>query len=495
MLFVPLRQLIKENMKTIGRKREQDELLSRYHSNSSEFIAIYGRRRVGKTFLVNSTFKDQYAFKHTGLSPFEDGSKRKITMADQLLSFHYSLLRYGQSEDTPVPQNWQEAFFRLERLLQTKADGHKMVVFIDEMPWMDTPRSKFVSAFENFENNWVNERDDIMLIICGSSSSWILKRIVHNKGGLYDRVTCHMKLIPFTLKETEEFFRSKGVEMERYDIVRTYMAFGGVPYYLGYIKPGLSVEQNIDEILFRENAPLSGEFNRLFNTLFTNSEKYVKLVRFLVKRNYGYTREEISKGTGISEGGGLSDYLTKLAEADFIDQYRPAMSVTKEDYYRLKDCFCIFWLRFIEGKAGKDPHFWQNNYTSNKIVSWQGIAFEQICLSHVESIRRALGINGTNTVTSKMIIPSEKPGDGGQIDLVIERSDRNANLCEMKFYSSEVSLDQKENLILRDRKDRFKEKYKVKGQVFLTLVTSFGLKYGTWSGVYGQTLTLDDLFQ
>jgi hypothetical protein len=304
-----------------------------------------------------------------------------------------------------------------------------------------------------------------------------------------------MKLIPFSLKETEDFFRNKGVDMERYDIVRTYMAFGGVPYYLGYIKPGLSVEQNIDEILFRENAPLSGEFNRLFNTLFTHSEKYVKLVRFLVKRNYGYTREEISKGTGISEGGGLSDYLTKLAEADFIDQYRPAMSVTKEDYYRLKDCFCIFWLRFIEGKAGKDPHFWQNNYTSNKIVSWQGIAFEQICLSHVESIRRALGINGINTVTSKMIIPSEKPGGGGQIDLVIERSDRNVNLCEMKFYSSEVSLDQKENLKLRNRKDNFKEKYKVKGQVFLTLVTSFGLKYGTWSGVYGQTLTLDDLFQ
>lgn len=482
-------------MKIVGRKREQEELLSRYHSNSSEFVAIYGRRRVGKTFLVNTTFKEKYAFKHTGLSPFEEGNKRKITMADQLLAFHYSLLRYGQSEDVPVPQNWQEAFFRLERLLQEKADGHKMVIFIDEMPWMDTPKSKFISAFENFENNWVSERDDILLIICGSSSSWILKKIVNNKGGLYDRVTCHMKLIPFTLKETEEFFRSKGVEMERYDIVRTYMAFGGVPYYLGYIKPGLSVEQNIDEILFRENAPLNGEFKRLFNTLFTNSEKYAKIVRFLVKRNYGYTREEIAGGTGISEGGGLSDYLTKLADADFIDQYRPAMSVTKEDYYRLKDCFCIFWLRFIDGKTGTDPHFWQNNYTSNKIVSWQGIAFEQICLSHVESIRKALGINGINTVTSKMIIASEKAGDGGQIDLVIERSDRNVNLCEMKFYSSEVALDQKENLKLRDRKDNFKAKHKVKGQVFLTLVTTFGLKYGTWSGVYGQTLTLDDLFQ
>ena len=482
-------------MNIIGRKREQDELLSRYHSNSSEFVAIYGRRRVGKTFLVNSTFKEQYAFKHTGLSPLEEGSKRKVTMADQLLAFHYSLLRYGQSEDIPVPQNWQEAFFRLERLLLTNADGSKQVVFIDEMPWMDTPRSKFMSAFENFVNNWVNERDDILLIICGSSSSWILKKIVSNKGGLYDRLTSHIKLIPFTLRETEDFFRSKGVEMERYDIVRAYMAFGGVPYYLGYVKPGLSIEQNIDDIIFRENGPLCGEFNRLFDTLFTHSEKYARIVRFLVKRNYGYTREEIARATGISEGGGLSDYLTKLADADFIEQYRPAMSVTKEDYYRVKDCFCIFWLKFLDGKVGVDSHFWQNNYTSSKIVSWQGIAFEQICLLHVDSIRRALGISGINTITSKLVIQSGKPGDGGQIDLVIERSDRNVNLCEMKFYSSEVSIDQKENLMLRSRRDIFKEKFKVKGQVFLTLVTTFGLKYGTWSGVYGQTLTLDELFQ
>lgn len=482
-------------MTIIGRKREQDELLSRYRSNSSEFVAVYGRRRVGKTFLVNNTFKEQYAFKHTGLSPFEEGNKRKITMADQLLAFHYSLLRYGQSEDVSVPKNWQEAFFRLERLLITKASGQKMVVFIDEMPWMDTPRSKFVSAFENFENNWVSERDDVLLIICGSSSSWILKKIVNNKGGLYDRVTCHMKLIPFTLKETEEYFRSRGVEMERYDIVQTYMAFGGVPYYLGYIKPGMSVEQNIDEIVFRENAPLSGEFKRLFNTLFTNSDKFSRIVKFLVRRNYGFTREEIALATGISEGGGLSDYLTKLAEADFIEKYRPAMSVTKEDYYRLKDCFCVFWLRFVEGKTGIDTHFWQNNYTSNKIVSWQGIAFEQICLSHIESIRRALGISGISTITSQLIIPPEKAGDGGQIDLVIERGDRNVNLCEMKFYSSEVSLDQKESLKLRNRKDSFKEKFKVKGQVFLTLVTTFGLKYGMWSGVYSNTLTLNDLFQ
>lgn len=480
-------------MKIIGRRREQEDLLSLYRSKKSEFAAIYGRRRIGKTFLINNVFEEQFAFKHTGLSPYDGNNK--ISMADQLQAFHYSLLRFGKDEGSPAPKNWLEAFYQLEKLLTAKADGKKQVVFIDELPWMDTPKSKFIPAFESFYNGWAGARDDIFLIICGSSSSWIIKNIINNKGGLYDRLTCQMKLLPFTLKETEEFLRFKEVEMERYDIVRAYMAFGGIPYYLGYVRPGLSIEQSIDEAVFRENAPLKGEFERLFNTLFTHSDKYIKIVRMLSGRNYGFTRAEISQKTGISVGGGLTVCLEKLAEADFVEAYRPVFSATREDYYRLKDCFCIFWLRFVDGKTGKDSHFWQNNSTAKKIVSWQGIAFEHICMSHLESIRRSLGISGIDTTASNMVILPEKAGEGAQIDLVIKRSDGHVNLCEMKFYSSEASIDQKENLKLRNRKDAFRQRYKVRGTVFLTLVTTFGLKYGTYSSIYSNVLTLEDLFQ
>lgn len=480
-------------MKIIGRRREQEDLLSLYRSKKSEFAAIYGRRRIGKTFLINNVFEEQFAFKHTGLSPYDGNNK--ISMADQLQAFHYSLLRFGKDEGSPAPKNWLEAFYQLEKLLTAKADGKKQVVFIDELPWMDTPKSKFIPAFESFYNGWAGARDDIFLIICGSSSSWIIKNIINNKGGLYDRLTCQMKLLPFTLKETEEFLRFKEVEMERYDIVRAYMAFGGIPYYLGYVRPGLSIEQSIDEAVFRENAPLKGEFERLFNTLFTHSDKYIKIVRMLSGRNYGFTRAEISQKTGISVGGGLTVCLEKLAEADFVEAYRPVFSATREDYYRLKDCFCIFWLRFVDGKTGKDSHFWQNNAAAKKIVSWQGIAFEHICMSHLESIRRALGISGIDTTASNMVILPEKAGEGAQIDLVIKRSDGHVNLCEMKFYSSEASIDQKENLKLRNRKDAFRQRYKVRGTVFLTLVTTFGLKYGTYSSIYSNVLTLEDLFQ
>lgn len=478
--------------KIVGRKEEVNTLKRLYHSDKSEFVAIYGRRRVGKTYLVNQVFKNEFSFKHTGLSPFDDGAS--IGMREQLQAFQYSLFRNGYTEFDTAPSDWFEAFFRLEKLLQSKPKGHKKVVFLDEMPWMDTPRSRFISAFEGFYNGWAAAQDDILLVVCGSSSSWILKNIINSKGGLYDRITCRIKLLPLTLKETEDFLRLNNSALERYDIVQAYMALGGIPYYLGYVKSGQSVEQNIDDILFKDNAPLNGEFQRLFNTLFTNSEQYIKIVRCLSRRNYGYTREEISAQTHILQGGGLTGYLDRLAEADFVEKYKPAMTSGKSEYYRLKDCFSIFYLRFIDGQSGLDPHFWQNNSSAQKIKSWQGFAFEQVCLSHINSIRKALGISGIVTRASNMLIPSDNNTQGTQLDLVIERGDRNVNVCEMKFYSSEVSVDKEESLKLRNRVSALRQSRKIKGNVFLTLVTTFGLKYGLYSGVYNKVLTLDDLF-
>ena len=475
----------------IGRKEEIKKIQSLFVSKQSDFLAIYGRRRVGKTFLVTQCFKDKFAFRHTGLSPYEDSGK--ITLHDQLLAFHYSLIRYGQDESTPCPQSWQEAFFRLERLLEKKADGNKMVVFIDELPWMDTPRSKFVSAFGGFYNGWATDRDDILLIVCGSNSSWILKNIVNGKGGLYDRMTCEMRLVPFTLKETETYLHSKGVRMSRYDIVRIYLALGGVPYYLSYVQPGMSVEQNIDEILFREKAPLRNEFKRLFNTLFHNSGRYVDIVMALSKRNYGYTRDEISEMVKISSGGGLTSYLDKLVEADFVDEYIP-VAVDGLQYYRLKDCFCIFYLKYLYGKKDLDEHFWRNNSGKSGMQSWSGVAFEQVCLSHVESIRRALGIQGIVTTASKFIVRGDGKKAGAQIDLVVQRADGNANLCEMKFVKGEYGLDNIEHARLEGRIEALRQGVKIKGTVFPTLVTTYGLKYNMYSGIFQNCLTLDDLF-
>lgn len=477
----------------IGRENEQVILTSLLYSEKSEFLAVYGRRRVGKTYLITQFFKDKFAFKHTGVSPFDE--KGTITMKDQLQAFYYSLLKSGMDEKIPCPKSWQEAFFQLGNLLEKKATRNKKVVFIDELPWMDTPRSKFVSAFEWFYNGWASHRDDILLVICGSSSSWVLNNIVNAKGGLYNRLTCSIKLKPFNLKETEDYLHSKKILLERYDIVRLYMALGGIPYYLDFLQKGLSVEQNIDNILFAENAPLNREFVRLFNTLFSHSENYIAIVKALSKRNYGFTRSELSEEINIKSGGGLSDYLDKLKEADFIEQYKPVMSLDREDYFRLKDCFCIFYLRYIYGKSSLDPHFWQNSSGTQGIKSWEGVAFEQICMSHLENIRIALGISGVVTKASNMIIPSEDNKRGAQIDMVIDRADKNVNICEMKFYSSEFLLSKEESLKLRDRMARFREKTPSRKNLFLTLITTFGLKHNQYSGIFNKVITLDHLFQ
>ena len=475
----------------IGRKEEQAMLERLFNSKKSEFVAIYGRRRVGKTFLVTETFQERLTFKHTGLSPYDKTSP--ITMKDQLLAFHYSLILFGEDTDLACPKSWMEAFFRLKTLLAKKTSQKKQVVFIDELPWMDTPKSKFLSAFENFYNGWAADKN-ILLVICGSSSSWILDNIIENRGGLYNRLTCQIKLSPFCLKEVESFFQHNNIHLGRYDIVRAYMTLGGIPYYLSYFVQGKSVEQNIDDILFREQAPLKNEFRRLFKTLFTHEEKYMDIVRVLARRNYGFTRSEIAQKTGIPYGGGLSSMLKMLSEADFVEEYVRVFGSAKQPLYRLKDSFCLFYLKFLDGSNKRDEHFWQNSARQKGIRAWEGVAFERVCQSHIRFIKDALGISGVATQSSNYIVSGDEMMRGAQVDLLIDRADNNINLCEMKFYAGEFTLDKDGELSLRNKISSIREKIGTKKNIFPTLITTFGLKNNAYSGIFQNVLTLDDLF-
>ena len=345
LFFLPLRQ-IKAIMSTIvGRKKEIEELDRLYHSNRPEFVAVYGRRRVGKTFLIKQALKDKITFQHTGVSPV-DQENEKNRLSTQLESFYYSMLNHGL-EGFKQPKSWMEAFFQLTQLLQKLDNGQRMVIFFDELPWMDTPRSRFLPAFESFWNGWCNGHDNVMLVVCGSATSWMLSNLSRSKGGLYGRLTDEIKVSPFTLKECEEYFDHENIELSRYDIVQSYMVFGGIPYYLSYFRKGYSFERNADMILFGSKPRLKDEFNRLFKAIFTNAEDCKQIIRLLATRNYGFTREEIATSTGLPLGGGLSDTLTALAESDFIMRYSPYGKGTGE-YYKLIDCFCLFWLKYVE---------------------------------------------------------------------------------------------------------------------------------------------------
>ena len=389
-------------MDIIGRKAERDELERIYNSDGSKFVAVYGRRRVGKTFLLKEHFKDRLTFWHTGLSPY--GRDKKYLLRDQLQAFYYSLQDYGL-EGATCPKSWLEAFRLLEKLLMQQDDGSRQVVFIDELPWMDTARSRFIPAFEHFWNGWASKRDNILLIVCGSATSWMEDNLINNKGGLYNRLTHEIKLSPFSLAESEQFFKAKQMNMSRYEVAQVYMVFGGIPHYLDLFEKGLSTPQNIDRILFDKNAKLRNEFDRLFGSLFKNAENHIAVVRLLAKRRNGFTRQEIVQETGIQQGGGVTLILKGLIESDFITSYIP-FGEKRIEKYRLVDPYCLFYLSFIDQRQ-IDPQYWEKNYNSPRLNAWRGYAFEELCFSQIDKIKQRLSIGGVSSTQSSWVVSAD----------------------------------------------------------------------------------------
>jgi AAA+ ATPase superfamily predicted ATPase len=469
----------------IGRDKEQKALNDFLKSKTSEFVVVYGRRRVGKTYLIREHFKTDFTFHTTGLA--------NTTLQLQLLNFYSCLQQYNTSDaEIPIPKNWFEAFQLLKTLL-TNSNAKKKVVFIDELPWFDTPKSYFISALEHFWNSWASGREDILLITCGSAASWMLNKLINNKGGLHNRVTQRMKIVPFTLKECELFLKSKNIYYNRYQIVEMYSILGGIPYYLNTIEKGLSITQNIDKICFTENGLLKNEFDNLYASLFKNAENHIAIITALAKKTKGLTRNEIITTGKITNGGGTTKVLEELVESGFIRKYIPIDKKTKDSIYQLTDFYSLFYLKFIKDNKQANENFWINAIDNPLHRSWSGYAFEQVCLMHLPEIKTKLGISGI--LTSEASWRSASSDNGAQIDLLIDRRDQVVNLCEMKFSINEFTVDKKYATELRNKIGTFKTETKTKKAVFLTMITTFGIKQNEYSlGLIQNELTIEDLF-
>ena len=474
----------------IGREPEIKELQALYQANKPVFAVVYGRRRVGKTFLVRELFKDKLSFYHTGLSPYELQDKK--LKEQQLANFGRSLAKYG-SDSKMTPSDWFEAFDALIDLLEKQDESKRQVVFIDELPWMDTPRSGFITALEHFWNGWGAGRENLMLIVCGSATSWISDKLLNNKGGLFDRTTDEIKLRPFTLGECQSYYQANGIVMSKYDQVQCYMATGGIPYYISMLQKGKSLAQNIDHLFFGANAKLGWEFDRLYSSLFTNAEDCKKIVRLLAQKQQGFTRKEITEQTKLADGGGLSATLKALEVSDFISSYVKYGYPKREVYYRLTDFYSKFYLSFIDGKKTTNPNFWQDNQLTPSLTAWRGFTFESLCFYHLPQIKQALGISGVQTEASPW--KSRKEKDGAQIDLVIERADHINNICEMKFCEDDFSISAAYDKNLRHKISTFQEETKCKNALHLTLVTTYGLKFNEYAGRIQSVITMEDLFK
>ncbi|MBR6929282.1 MAG: ATP-binding protein [Bacteroidales bacterium] len=476
----------------VGREEEIREMNERYDSGKPEFIAVYGRRRVGKTYLIDEALKDRITFRHSGLSPVDE-QNHKNGLKEQLRHFYLSLQLQGMKK-SKCPTSWLEAFFMLERHLQSIDNGSRQVVFLDELPWMDTPRSGFITALEAFWNGWAYHRDTMMLVVCGSATSWMTDKLINNYGGLYGRLTSRIKLDPFTLSECERFFQSKGITLSRYDIAQGYMVVGGIPYYLDYIRKGLSLAQNIDRMFFAEGAKLRDEYDRLFASVFSNPDQMKSIVQLLGTRHSGFTRQEILTKTGLDDGGAVTKLLKALEVSDFIKSYIPFGKGKRDLHYKLTDPFCLFHLKFLQGQNEIDPDFWMHNVASQSVSAWRGIAFEELCFSHIGQIKKALDILGVSSKQSAFVVKGDGETEGMQIDLLIDRKDNVLNLCEMKFVGDEFEVDNDYEKKLRHRLQWILDHMNRKQSLQMTLVTTFGLKYGYHSGVFQQVVTLDHLF-
>ena len=478
--------------KIIGRKAEQRLLNDWYGSGNAEFVVVYGRRRVGKTFLIRECLDRRITFHHTALSPVETGARGQ--MKSQLQNFWYSLKNHGAAV-RQCPKDWMEAFEALIAFLEELPKRGRMVVFIDELPWMDTPRSGFVPALEHFWNGWGAKRDDLMLIVCGSATSWVSDKILGNSGGLYGRATREMRLSPFTLSECEDYFKSRGIIMDRYSQLQSYMAVGGIPYYLSFYEKGRSLAQNIDNLFFQKGGRLTLEFQRLYSSVFSQPEAYIKVVRVLASRREGFTRAEISEKARIPTGGGLTKILEALEVSDFISSYRYYGRSKRDIYYRLTDFYSLFYLRFVAGNKTTDTNYWENNQLSPSVTAWRGLSFELVCFCHISQLKRAIGISGVHTEVSPWRYEAGKDGRGAQIDMLIDRADNVIDLCEMKFTLSEFAIDKSYDEALREKLQTFISRTSCRKTVHPVLVTTFGLKQNKYSGIIQRVITMDSLYE
>lgn len=472
--------------KLIGREREWRELEWAMKSQRSEFVILYGRRRIGKTFLIRRFFNDRYSFHFIG------AHKQKKNV--QLQNFREALIRYGASPKTTDITSWHEAFNQLILLLEQSPDKRK-VIFFDEMPWIDTHGSEFVDELEYFWSNWVQNRDDVVLIACGSATSWMKDKLEDNQGGLYNRITHRIYLRPFYLNECKAYLIEHGFEWDDYQILQCYMVFGGVPYYLSLLRPYLSLPENVDASIFSRGGDLSDEFNELYNALFTKADRYIDIVKILSTKREGFTRMEIEAKTGY-RGGGLTKLLTNLERCDFIVSYAQFGNKNKQTLYRLADFYTLFYFRYVEGNLSRDEQYWQHHFMDRSVQSWEGFTFEEVCLRHLPHIKQGLGIAGIATEASAWrFIPSkEDTRKGAQIDLVIKRIDKIIHLVEMKFAEKPFTITKDYAQRLLERKHLFMDVTGIERGTVLTFITPMGLSHGAYTSLVHSQLTASDLF-
>ena len=452
-------------------------------SAKPEFMAVYGRRRVGKTYLIRQFFNDNFDFYVTGIY---NGTKK-----EQLQNFQKQLNHYADAS-FPLVSNWFDAFDQLKTYLQ-HLNKKRVVVFLDEMPWLDTPKSRFLKALELFWNSWGAIQENLMFIVCGSATTWMMNKLIGDKGGLHNRITRNIHLSPFNLYETEIYLNQKKIRLSRQQIAECYMILGGIPYYLDLLEADKSLSQNIDNLFFQRDALMKNEYDFLLRALFNEASLYRKIIELISKKNKGLTQKEIKLGLKLSNSGKLSDALNNLVACDMVNKYSAFGKSSRDNLYQISDPFIHFYLSFAKKYNCKDEHRWTNMLDNPARTAWSGYAFELVCLLHLNQIKQRLGVSGILTDTCSWI--SNDKSSHQQIDLVIDRRDQVVNICEIKFSWVKYEITKKYMEYMHERTEVFRQQTGTRKALHITMITTLGLADNEYAGEVQGSVVLDDLFK
>jgi uncharacterized protein len=449
----------------IGRVEEIDTLQKLLLSKEAELVSVLGRRRVGKTYLIREVFKNEMLFEFVGI---QNGTRQ-----EQLASFAFCLQQaFGKKIAPQKITSWLQAFQILIEILNANKVRKKQVIFIDELPWIAGQKSDFLKAFGFFWNSWAS-KNKIVVAICGSAASWMIKQVINNKGGLHNRVTKQIYLQPFTCKETKAFLLQNGLSFNDEQITEIYMTFGGIPFYLKQIERGKSVAQVVNKLCFETKAPLKNEFANLYAALFANPTNYIAVIKACYTKWKGVSQNEIVKLSGVASGGSLTKILDELEISGFITSTSPFTNLKKEKLYRLTDEFSLFYLKFMDGAKASN---WNLISKTQPFKLWQGYSFENFCFKHIAAIKQKLGIAGIISQQYAYSIKNAGKNNGGQIDLIIDRSDQCINLCEIKYHDKPFVINAQYATLLTQRLQNFKWETGTKKTLFLSFITKAGVK-------------------
>jgi len=476
-----------------GRKKEQETLNKLLASKNAEFLAVYGRRRIGKTYLIHEFFQDQGLF-------LEVTGSNEAPKREQIYNFHLKLKAFSSDVVDNVPKTWSEAFHEVVKLVQNLDPQKKFIFFIDELPWFASPRSGFLSALDYFWNAYLSRFRNALLIICGSSAHWMIEKVINDRGGLHGRLSAQLRMEPFSLGETEQFLQDQGVQLQRKQLIELYMALGGVAKYLTAVSSGKSAVQIINELCFSPSGMLLGEFTKLYKSLFDSAEHHMAIVRTLAKKRRGLSQSELLQMAKIPYGGTATTVLQELEESGFIMSIQAFGKRQREKHFRLIDEYSLFYLTWIEEVSNQvlrkvDQDYWTRMSETAAWKTWAGYAFENVCLKHSWKIKIALGFAGVLTSESHWQHRGENGEEGAEIDLVIDRADDCINLCEIKFCAEEFEMTEAYAEELERKIRVFRKVTGTRKTIFMTMITPFGVKKNMYYlGVVHHQLTMDALF-